>query len=117
MAKTIQSFDELDFFAQVKKRPGVFFGKPSLLSLRDYVFGMDYAFSFCTAEVPLHYFSLFVDWYHNTILQDVSGYACWWNHILYTCGHDGECAFYTFFRYFEQYLLSEHQIVLPSPQS
>ena len=61
LAKTIQSFDELDFFAQVKKRPGVFFGKPSLLSLRDYVLGMDYAFSFCTAEAPLQYFSLFVD--------------------------------------------------------
>ena len=44
MQLTELEFDELNFFAQVKKKPGLFLGKPSILSLRDQLFGMDYAF-------------------------------------------------------------------------
>ena len=43
--RNMQDFDELKFFADVKKRPGVYFGKPSLLSLRDQLFGMEYTLS------------------------------------------------------------------------
>lgn len=106
-------FDELAFFAQVKKKPGLFLGKPSLLSFRDQLFGMDYAFSYYCQESPLKYFKLFVTWYHEEILKDRNGYACWWNHILYTSGNDDVYAFESFFRIFEGYLRKVHHIYLP----
>ena len=43
--KTTNNFDELKFFAEVKKQPCLFFGNPSLISLRDQIYGMYYAFS------------------------------------------------------------------------
>ena len=48
--RVTREFDELKFFADVKKRPGMYFGNPSLLSLRDWLFGMEYAFS-CHQEI------------------------------------------------------------------
>ena len=106
-------FDELTFFAQVKKRPGLFLGKPSFLSLRDQLMGMGYAFSFCCQESQLPYFDMFVDWYHREILQDQNGYACWWNHILYTCGNHDAYALEAFFAVFERYLHDVHHVCLP----
>ena len=113
LANTTRSFNELVFFAQIKKRPGPFLGKPSLLSFRDQLFGMDYAFSFCCKESPFKYFHLFVTWYHEEIIKDLNGYACWWNHILYTSGNDDACAFKSFFREFEKYLRDVHNVCLP----
>lgn len=106
-------FDELLFFAQVKKRPGVHLGKPSLLSFRDQLFGMDYAFSFYCQESPLKYFHSFVTWYHKEIIKDLNGYACWWNHILYISGNNDSYAFETFLNIFEQYLRDIHNVCLP----
>ena len=106
-------FDELEFFAQVKKRPGFFLGKPSLLSFRDQLIGMEYAFSFYCQESALKYFNLFVNWYHEEILRDRNGYACWWNHILYTSGNDDVRAFASFFGIFERYLLEVHNLCFP----
>lgn len=106
-------FDELVFFAQVKKRPGIFLGKPSLLSLRDNLFGMEYAFSFCGPESRLKYFSQFIKWYHEETLKDLNGYACWWNHILYISGNDDAYAFDSFFNIFEQYLRDVHNVCFP----
>lgn len=105
-------FDELEFFANVKKRPGVYLGMPSLLSLRDQLFGMEYAFSFYTQESPLRHFNSFVTWYHKKILKDLNGYACWWNHILYTSGNHDSYAFESFFRIFERYLREIHNVNL-----
>ena len=106
-------FDELVFFAQVKRRPGLFLGKPSLVSFRDQLFGMNYAFSFYYQESPLKYFNLFVTWYHEEIIKDLNGYACWWNHILYTSGNNDACAFESFFIEFEKYLRDVHNVCLP----
>lgn len=106
-------FDELQFFAKVKQRPELYLGATSLLSLRDQLFGMEYAFSFYTKENPLSYFRLFNTWYHEEILKDSNGYACWWNHILYISGNDDAYAFASFFRIFEKYLFTMHQITLP----
>ena len=106
-------FDELVFFAQVKRRPGLFLGKPSLLSFRDQLFGMNYAFSFYCQESPLKYFNLFVTWYHEEIIKDLNGYACWWNHILYTSGNNDAYAFESFFIKFEKYLRDVHYVCLP----
>ena len=106
-------FDELVFFAQVKKRPGLFLGQPSLLSFRDQLFGMNYAFSFYCQESPLKYFDLFVAWYREEIIKDLNGYACWWNHMLYTSGNDDAYAFKSFFREFEKYLRDVHNVCLP----
>ena len=69
LTNTDSKFDELMFFAQVKKRPGLHLGQPSLVSFRDQLFGMSYAFSFYCQESPLKYFSLFVDWYKCIFLQ------------------------------------------------
>ena len=113
LANTERIFNELIFFAQIKKRPGLFLGKPSLLSFRDQLFGMDYAFSFCYQESPFKYFNLFVTWYHEEIIKDPNGYSCWWNHILYTSGNDDACAFKSFFREFEKYLRDVHNVCLP----
>ena len=113
LANKETQFDELMFFAQVKKRPGAFLGKPSLLSLRDQLFGMDYAFSFSSPESPLSYFKRFVKWYHEEIIKDANGYACWWNHILYTSGNNDAYAFESFFRIFEGYLQDKHNVFLP----
>lgn len=110
--KTTNNFDELKFFAEVKKRPCLFFGKPSLLSLRDNIFGMDYAFTICNYENPFKYFYLFEDWYCNN-LTDKNGYACWWNHLIYISGGDDREAFHSFFRIFEQYLKDVHNVNLP----
>ncbi len=113
MINTDAKFDELVFFAQVKKMPGAFLGKPSLLSLRDQLFGMEYAFSFYSKEKQLKYFELFVKWYHEEIIVDLEGYACWWSHILYTSLSDDAYAFESFFRIFEQYLHDVHNVCLP----
>ncbi len=106
------NFDELNFFAEVKKRPNILFGQPSLLSLRDQIGGMDYAFSICNYNNQFKYFYLFTDWYHKN-LTDKDGYACWWNHILYISGNDDAMAFQSFFRIFEQYLKDVHNVCLP----
>lgn len=108
----VNNFDELKFFAEAKKRPNLFFGKPSLLSLRDQIFGMAYAFSVCNYDNQFKYFQLFKDWYYSN-LTDKNGYACWWNHILYINGNDDAEAFYRFFDMFEQYLKDVHDMSLP----
>lgn len=112
MQVTELKFDELNFFAQAKKKPGLFLGKPSLLSLRDQLFGMGYAFSCCCKEDPLFYFHSFGEWYHEEVLDDKNGHACWWNHILYTSGNDDAYAFYAFFSAFEAYLQEKHGLSL-----
>lgn len=113
MTKTESNFNELVFFAQVKKRPGMFLGVPSLISLRDHVFGMEYAFSFCGQANVLKYFRLFIEWYQEEIIKDLNGYACWWNHILYQCGNDDRLAFESFIMQYEQYLREVHSLYLP----
>ena len=110
--KTTNNFDELKFFAEVKKQPCLFFGKPSLISLRDQIYGMYYAFSVCNYENPFNYFDLFKDWYHNN-LTDKNGYACWWNHLIYISGGNDSDAFHHFYKVFERYLKDKHNVSLP----
>lgn len=117
MAEIDCKFDELEFFAQVKKRPGLFLGTTSFLSLRDQLFGMGYAFSFYdNQEDPLKYFSMFVKWYCKEAFEDLSslnGYECWWNHMLYVSGNNDAYAFDLFFKLFERYLRDAHNLYLP----
>ena len=107
------NFNELRFFAEVKKRPGMFFGKPSLLSLRDNIFGMSHAFEICGYDNQFKFFCLFTDWYFENVIENQNGYACWWNHILYVSGNDDVYAFHTFFNLFEKYLKDMHNLSLP----
>lgn len=113
-----QGFNELEFFSDVKKRPGMYFGTPSLISLRDYLGGMEHAFSYFYdyEEIPLTYFRSFVTWYYSEVLDDQNGYACWWNHILYTSGHNDCYAFELFFAVFERYLHDVHHTGLPAAE-
>lgn len=107
-------FDELKFFADMKKRPGIYLGQKSLLSLRDQLFGMNYAFAACGQPDALKYFHGFIEHYHRQLFQhDQSGYVCWWNHMLYTSGNMDSQAFELFFREFESYLLKEYALKLP----
>lgn len=107
-------FDELIFFAKVKKCPGMFFGRKSLTSLRDQLWGMIYAFSACGHPDALKLFRGFIEYYNNELfLADQNGYVCWWNHLLYTSGSMDDVAFDAFYRRFEAYLLDEHNLKLP----
>ncbi|MBE5804435.1 MAG: hypothetical protein E7316_07985 [Clostridiales bacterium] len=107
-------FDELIFFAKVKKSPGMFLGRKSLTSLRDQLFGMIYAFSICGHPDALKLFKSFIEYYNNNLfLTDKNGYVCWWNHLLYTSGGMDEEAFDLFYRSFESYLMKEHNLKLP----
>ena len=107
-------FDELTFFAKVKKRPGMFFGRKSLTSLRDHLFGMIFAFSACGHSDALKLFKCFIEYYNNELfLADQNGYVCWWNHLLYTSGGMDDWAFDSFYRKFESYLQEEHNLKLP----
>lgn len=112
----MQPFDELTFLARLKERPGMYFGRPSLCSLRDMLFGMHHAFCLCgrTDQFPL--FHGFIDWYHTEVLKDQNGYACWWNHLIYRSGGEDREAFYAFFRAFERYLKNVHGKMLPAPE-
>ena len=105
-------FDELKFFADVKKHPNLLFGKPSILSLKDFICGMSYAFSACDCEEQFKLFNAFTQWYYNN-QSDKNGYVCWWNHIMYISGNDDVSAFHCFFRIFEQYLKNVHNVSLP----
>ena len=93
---------------QHSPRPGMFLGDRSLLSLKTHLFGMDYAFSFYTSQTPLTYFNLFIQWYHKEIINDLNGYACWWNQFLYISGNNDACAFDAFYVHFERYLRDIH---------
>ncbi len=106
------AFDELGLLCQIKARPEIFLGKKSLLSLRDFLFGVDYGISAAKNEryrgSNLPFFDGFIHWYIRRFVQDENGYAAWWNHILYTSGNDDALAFDSFFMYFERYLKEEH---------
>ena len=107
-------FDELTFFAQAKKRPRMFFGRKSLVSLRDHLSGMVYAFSACGHPDALKLFTAFVKSYNDKLfLTDRNGYVCWWNHLLYISGGMDDLAFDSFYRRFEAYLSREHNLMLP----
>lgn len=106
-------FDELRFFAEVKRRPGMFLRKTSLISLRDYIFGMYYVFDIYACENQFEYFGSFTDWYFENVVRDQNGYACWWNHFLYVSGNNDDLAFHNFFREFEKYLKNYHDLCLP----
>ena len=107
-------FDELIFFAEVKKRLGMFLGRKSLISLRDQLFGMIYAFSACGYPDALKFFKAFIEYYNNKLfLTDQNGYVCWWNRILYTSGGMDDLAFDQFYRDFSEYLLKEYNLKLP----
>lgn len=107
------TFDELEFFAHIKKRPGMYFGQPSLLSLRDFLFGMSLAFGICGYQDKFKYSDLFIDWYTENVIKDQNAYACWWNHMLYVSGGSDRQAFEYFFHRFEIYLSEVHNISLP----
>ena len=114
--ESTNKFDELSFFAEVKKRPNLLLGKTSIISLRDFIFGMDYAFSACNRENQFKLFRSFTQWYYNN-QADKNGYMCWWNHLLFTNGSDDAAAFHSFFRIFEQYLQDVHNVSLSEAEN
>ena len=109
-------FDELMFFAQMKAKPGLFIGRKSIISLRDYLHGMGHAFRYSgEGEIP-RYFSAFAKWYIDAKIGCWDGYACWWNHILYICGNHDDMAFDCFFSSFESYLMEQYGLSLPEAE-
>ncbi len=59
----LHEFDELMFLAQMKAKPGLYIGCKSLLSLRDYLFGMQHTFSIVYQQNAFPYLKQFIDWY------------------------------------------------------
>jgi len=112
----MKDFDELAFLAQIKERPGMYFGRPSLRSMADMIFGMHHAFCLCGREDQFSIFHAFIDWYHEEVLKDQNGYACWWNHLIYLSGGEDLEAFDGFFRVFERYLQDVHGKTLPKAE-
>lgn len=109
-----RDFDELAFFAGVKKRPAMYIGRRSLIGLRDMVFGMKLAFSFCGERDALRYYTEFIERCNRRLMEtDSNGYSCWWNHMLYISGNDDELALMHFFREFERFLDEEYGEKLP----
>ncbi len=113
MTNKKHEFDELQFFAKVKNCPAMFMGKKSLLSFKDQLFGMGYAFCYCCEESPFKYFNMFTKLYQDEVIKDGNGYAAWWNHMLYISGNFDDLAFDLFFKSFEQYLHDVHDVSLP----
>lgn len=111
-----KEFDELKFFASVKKRPGMYLGEKSLKSLRDQMWGMISAFDICGRSHAMKYAKAFMKWYNEEVLTDQNGYACWWNHILYISGNSDSLAFDTFFRKFEIFLKEKYGLTLPEAE-
>ena len=113
-------FDEMNIYIRLKEKPALFFGRKSLLSLRDTLTGMLLGIQYSVdpsglpEEEHLPLLKGFIDWYHQTYVQDTNGYACWWNHILYTCGNDDSMAFDRFWERFEEYLVTVKHF-LPDP--
>ncbi len=112
-----REFDELYFFASIKKRPGMYLGEKSLLSLRDCLHGMCYAFHAFGQDDALKYFDSFVRWYNAEVLHFSAGYACWWNHLMYISGGSASLAFDMFFREFEKHLKEKHDLTLPNAEN
>ena len=110
------SYSELMLFACFKAKPGIYFGSKSLMSLRDQLFGMGYAFGVCGKPDHLKYFREFIKWYNDEVVRDKNGYACWWNYMLYKSGNSDWHAFDMFFREFEDWLSKAHGLKLPEAQ-
>ncbi len=119
-----ESFNELLFFAVVKRAPGVFLGDKNFMSMRDQLFGMRYAFEICGQVDKLKYFNGFPEWYNEKYLYRrdaeeewqktaLNGYECWWGHIFYTGMSLPQSAFNVFFHEFEKYLEETHGVYLP----
>lgn len=108
-----KQFDELVFFAQVKRRPGAFFGRKSLIGLRDMLCGMQFAFAVCGEKDALRYSEEFIEKYNRRLMEkDSNGYSCWWNYLLYISGNDDDLALDNFFRAFEGFLEEEYGLKL-----
>ena len=108
------AFDELAFLREVKAKPGMFFGKKSLLGLRDLLSGMELGAAAALEDAGLPKKNLFpiwwngfVPWYLEQYVKDPNGYAAWWNHMLYVSGNFDDRAFDCFFRQFDEYLKTE----------
>lgn len=107
-------FDELELFAKIKRRPGMYFGTKSILFLHIFLSGVICGTFLAGQDYEFHYFHGFNDWYMNKKnVTDKNGYVIWWNHILYTSGNYDSEAFDIFFKYFEEYLLEQYNITLP----
>ena len=102
----------LTMMAKMKTKPGVFFGRKSLMSLRDQLWGMMYAFDICGHEEAMKYFRSFTETYNAKLLEKGSCSA-WWHHILNESGESDEEAFDLFFRRFECFLWNEYGLKLP----
>ena len=72
------SFDELGLLRHLKEKPGLYSGKKSLLSLRAFLFGVDYGLDVAAngqykGPTQFHYlFEGFVPWYVRRYVKSES---------------------------------------------
>ena len=111
-----REFDELAFFAGVKRYTGLYMGSKSLTRLRAFLDGMYWAFAYGKKEDAFPLFHAFADWYQREVIRDENGYASWCNHMLYVSAYHEELAFDYFFKRFERYLKERYGLELPEPE-
>ena len=113
------AFDELQFLSNIRERPGMFFGEPSLIGLRDLLDGMEWGARIARENAGLpteRLFPIFLDgflpWYERCCKKDQYSASCW-SHMLYVSfSLDGK-AFNLCFELFEKYLKQELGLSLP----
>ena len=111
----MERFDELKFFAEIKKRPGMFLGSKSINLLVAYINGIGHhAYVNNPYISPVLIYDNFNDWYMKKHkIEDKNGYVIWWNHILYVCANSDYHAFDRFISEFEEYIAEIYNVKLP----
>lgn len=108
--RTAMEFNEIKMWNDIKNKPGMFFGKRSIILLNSFLNGIKYSFE---KNSCLLYFQGFNEWYMKKRNVDTNNaYTIWWNHILFTSGNNDDLAFDAFISYFEEYLQEQFGLSL-----
>ena len=103
-------FNEIKMWNDIKNKPGMFFGKRSIILLNSFLNGIKYSFE---KNSCLLYFQGFNEWFMKKRNVDTNNaYTIWWNHILFTSGNNDDLAFDAFISYFEEYLQEQFGLSL-----
>ena len=115
------NLNELQLISRIKEKPYLYFGRRSLVGLRDFLFGVRVGANAAPerpgeAVTALPYYHAFIDEYSKALWQREgrNGYVCWWNHMLYVAGGSDATAFDVFFHAFERWLREERGAALPA---
>ena len=108
----MNEFNELRFWAKIKKRPELYLGQRSIVRLDIFIKGISYALNY--NHDTFSYFNGFDDWYMEKQKADIrNGYVDRKSVVQGINGNQDDVAFDFFIRYFEKYLKEIHNVTLP----